>query len=70
MASAGGLNAFKRFLTAMPEDSGVAVILVPHLDPAHKSMMVSLLARQTKLPVVEAAHGMVVQPNHVWLNNK
>lgn len=67
VASAGGLNAFKRFLTAMPEDSGVAIILVPHLDPAHKSMMVSLLARQTKLPVVEAANGMVVQPNHVYV---
>jgi two-component system CheB/CheR fusion protein len=67
VASAGGLNAFKKFLAAMPEDSGFAVILVPHLDPAHKSMMVSLLTRQTKLPVCEAEDGMVVQPDHVYV---
>lgn len=67
VASAGGLNAFKKFLEAMPEDSGVAVILIPHLDPTHKSLMVPLLSRQTKLPVCEAADGMVVQPNRIYV---
>lgn len=55
MASAGGLNAFKKFLEAMPKDSGVAVILIAHWIPYYKSMMVPLLSRQTKLPVCEAA---------------
>ena len=53
-ASAGGLDAFKRFFSAMPADSGVAFVLIPHLDPKHESLMVELLARYTKMPVVEA----------------
>lgn len=67
VASAGGLNAFKRFLEGMPEESGFAVILIPHLDPAHKSMMAPLLSRQTQLPVCEVQDGMVVQPNRVYV---
>ena len=66
-ASAGGLDAFRQFLTAMPSDSGVALILIPHLDPTHESMMVPLLARHTRLPVCEAAQGMKVQPNCVYV---
>jgi two-component system CheB/CheR fusion protein len=66
-ASAGGLDAFKRFFTAMPPDSGIAFVLVPHLDPAHESLMVELLARHTTMPVVEAANDMPVKPNHVYI---
>jgi two-component system, chemotaxis family, CheB/CheR fusion protein len=43
-ASAGGLDACKKFLAALPADSGMAFILVQHLDPTHQSMMVELLA--------------------------
>jgi two-component system, chemotaxis family, CheB/CheR fusion protein len=46
-ASAGGLDALKRFFKAMPADSGMAFVLVPHLDPTHESLMVELVARQT-----------------------
>jgi two-component system CheB/CheR fusion protein len=66
-ASAGGLDAFKRFFSAMPPDSGIAFVLVPHLDPAHKSLMVELLARHTAMPVVEAEHHMAVEANHVYI---
>jgi two-component system CheB/CheR fusion protein len=66
-ASAGGLDAFKKFFAAMPPDSGIAFVLVPHLDPAHKSLMVELLARQTTMPVVEAKNGMPIQANHVYI---
>lgn len=66
-ASAGGLNAFKNFLTAMPANSGIAFVLVPHLDPKHDSMMVELLARHTKMPIVEATDGMNVEANHVYV---
>ena len=45
-ASAGGLEAFKKFFAAMPADSGIAFVLIPHLDPKHESLMVELLARQ------------------------
>lgn len=66
-ASAGGLDAFKRFFGAMPADSGVAFVLIPHLDPKHESLMVELLARYTKMPVVEATDGMAVEANRVHI---
>jgi two-component system CheB/CheR fusion protein len=66
-ASAGGLDAFKRFFAAMPPDSGIAFVLVPHLDPAHESLMVELLSRHTTMPVVEAENNMPVDANHVYI---
>lgn len=66
-ASAGGLDAFKKFFAAMPADSGVAFVLIPHLDPKHESLMVELLARYTKMPVVEATDGMIVEANCVYI---
>jgi two-component system CheB/CheR fusion protein len=66
-ASAGGLEAFKQFLAAMPADSGMAFVLVPHLDPTHQSMMAELLTRQTAMPVAEAVHGQILEPNHVYI---
>lgn len=66
-ASAGGLDAFKKFFSAMPPDSGVAFVLIPHLDPTHESMMAELLARQTTMPVMEAKEGMRVEANRVYI---
>ncbi len=66
-ASAGGLDAFKKFFSVMPADSGIAFVLVPHLDPAHESLMVELLARHTTMQVVEAENGMPVAANHVYI---
>ena len=63
VASAGGLDAFKKFFTAMPADIGIAFVLIPHLDPQHESLMVELLTRHTSMPVVEAAEGMAVEAN-------
>ena len=67
VASAGGLDAFKRFFHAMPADSGIAFVLVPHLDRRHESYMVSLLEKQTAMEVSEAADGVRVQPDHVYV---
>jgi two-component system CheB/CheR fusion protein len=67
VASAGGLDAFKKFFTAMPADSGVAFVLIPHLDPNHESLMVELVARCTKMPVVEATEGAAVEADHVYI---
>jgi two-component system CheB/CheR fusion protein len=67
VASAGGLDAFKKFFNAMPADSGMAFVLVPHLDPTHESLMVGLLSKLTPMPVVEATQGMVVQMNSVYI---
>ncbi len=66
-ASAGGLDAFKKFFTAMPSDSGMAFVLVPHLDPNQESMLAGLLARCTAMPVVEAREGMKLAENHVYV---
>lgn len=51
----------------MPKDSGIAFVLVPHLDPTHKSLMVELLSKQTEMTVSEAEEGMVVEPDHVYI---
>lgn len=66
-ASAGGLEAFKRFFSKMPADSGAAFVLVPHLDPTHKSLMVELLSVQTNMKVCEAKDSMPIEPNHVYV---
>lgn len=67
VASAGGLDAFRKFFTAMPADSGIAFVLVPHLDPQHESLMVELMSRHTAMPVVEVAEAMPVEANHVYI---
>ena len=65
--SAGGLEAFAQFFSHLPADTGLAFVLVPHLEPTHKGMMPELLARHTKMQVVEGEDGMEVQPNHVYV---
>ena len=66
-ASAGGLQAFTSFLEALPSDTGMAFVLVQHLDPAHRSLLVELLAKQTAMPVVEATDGMMLAPDTVFV---
>ena len=66
-ASAGGLEAFKTFLTAAPGDTGMAFVLVQHLDPDHESMMVDLLSRYTNMSVVQVTDAMDVRPNQVYM---
>jgi len=66
-ASAGGLEAFSNLLRSLPEGPGLALILIPHLDPTHESAMVELLSRTTGLPVVQAAEGLRVQVNTVYV---
>jgi len=65
--SAGALEAFEQFFTAMPEDNGLAFVLVPHLDPTHKGMMPELLQRFTRMKVRQAEDGMKVEPNSVYV---
>ncbi len=67
VASAGGVEAFMKFFAAMPSQCGMAFVLVPHLDTKHESSMVGLLRRQTSMPVVEAADGMHVEINSVYV---
>ena len=66
-ASAGGLEAFSELLHNLPEKTGMAFVLVQHLDPKHESALPEILGRTTKLPVEEVTDGTVVQPNHVYV---
>lgn len=67
-ASAGGLEAFSQLLGALPADTGMAFVLVQHLDPKHESALPELLARRTTMPVEEAQQGLKLKPNHVYVN--
>ncbi len=58
-ASAGGLDAFKKLVNAVPINCEMAFVLVPHLDPKYESQMVALLSKVSLLPVVEITQGMV-----------
>jgi two-component system, chemotaxis family, CheB/CheR fusion protein len=66
-ASAGGLEAFRQLLSHLPIDTGMAFVLIQHLDPHHKSLLTEILARETAMPVVEVKSGLAVQPNHVYV---
>jgi len=66
-ASAGGLDAFKKFLENIPEDSGMAYVLVQHLAPLHESLLPKLLSKATILPVFEITDDINLAPNHVYI---
>jgi two-component system, chemotaxis family, CheB/CheR fusion protein len=66
-ASAGGLEAATQMLKALPPRTGMAYVLVQHLDPSHESMLADLLAPHTSMPVQQAAQGTKVEPDHVYI---
>ncbi len=66
-ASAGGLEAFEQFFTHAPPDTGMAFVLIQHLDPKHKSILSELVQRYTKMPVHEVEDGVAVVPNTVYV---
>src|SRR5664279_3240908 len=65
--SAGGLEVFKHLLADLPADSGLAIVFVQHLDPKHHSLLREILGRSTTMAVREAADGMAVEANHVYV---
>ena len=66
-ASAGGLDALERFFQNMTESSGMAFIVVSHLDPNHISIMPELIQKSTKMKLFQAEDGMLVEPDHVYV---
>jgi len=66
-ASAGGLEAFESFFTAMPENSGMAFVLISHLDPTHISILPELIQKKTKMKVHLVEDGVKIQPNGVYV---
>ena len=66
-ASAGGLEAFTELLKHLPSDSGMAFVLIQHLDPTHQSFLRDALAKASPMPVSEAVEGELVKANHVYV---
>jgi len=66
-ASAGGLEALESFFSQMPAENGMAFIVIQHLSPDYKSMMVELLSKRTAMIVRRAEEGMLVEANSVYL---
>ncbi len=66
-ASAGGLEAFIDLVSAIPADTGLAFVLIQHLDPRHDSMLAGILAASTVLPIQEIADGMGIERNHIYV---
>jgi two-component system, chemotaxis family, CheB/CheR fusion protein len=66
-ASAGGLRALQRFLGKLPDDTGMAFVVIVHLDPHHESQMAELLQASTAMPVRQVTQSLTAQPNHVYI---
>ena len=66
-ASAGGLEAFTRLIRHLPGNTGMAFVLVQHLDPEHESKLPELLAKTSKMPVLEVANNTRVKQNHIYV---
>ncbi|HUP62398.1 MAG TPA: CheR family methyltransferase [Thermoanaerobaculia bacterium] len=66
-ASAGGLEAFIELVSAIPDGTGMAYVLIQHLDPRHDSMLVGILAGAASIPVHEVADGMRIERDHVYV---
>ncbi|MEP7051648.1 MAG: chemotaxis protein CheB, partial [Pseudomonadota bacterium] len=66
-ASAGGLEAFEQFFGQVPKACGIAFVVVQHLDPTHKGILVELLQRTTEMPVLWVKDGLRVEPDHVYV---
>ena len=66
-ASAGGLEAFGQVLSAIPKNTGMAFVLVQHLDPSHESQLAALLAPCSAMPIVTVRDAMPIEPNKVYV---
>jgi two-component system CheB/CheR fusion protein len=66
-ASAGGLEALEQFFANVPKNSGMAYVVIQHLDPSHKGAMVELLQRVAVIPVLQVKDRQRIQPDHVYV---
>lgn len=66
-ASAGGLRALQRFFGGLPKDTGMAFVVIVHLDPHHESQMAELLQASSAMPVRQVSRSLSVEPDHVYI---
>ena len=65
--SAGALNAYKALLDALPSNTGMAFVIISHMNPAASSQLALILSRHTKMPVTVASMAMRIRANHVYV---
>ena len=66
-ASAGGLDAFKKLLSAIPIDSGMSYVFVQHLKSTHESLLPEILQKVTRIPVLEISDDIKIEQNHIYV---
>src|SRR5579864_5722606 len=66
-ASAGGIEAFSELIRNLPGNTGMAFVLIQHLDPTHSSILTELIAKETRMPVSEVTDEMRLEPNHIYV---
>ncbi len=66
-ASAGGIQALQAFFDNMPDQSGMAFVVIMHLSPDHESSLAQILQNRTLMPVVQVMETVEVAPNHVYV---
>jgi len=65
--SAGALNAYKALLDHLPADTGMAFVIISHINPAAQSQLAEILARHTRMPALVATVAMPISANHVYV---
>jgi two-component system CheB/CheR fusion protein len=65
--SAGALNAYKALMDAMPHDTGMAFVIISHMNPTANSQLAKILSRHTKMSVIVASEAMLIIANHVYV---
>jgi len=66
-ASAGGIEAFTDLMSSLPADTGMAFVLIQHLDPHHHSLLTELISKKTSMQAKEVTDGMTIERNHVYV---
>jgi chemotaxis response regulator CheB len=66
-ASAGGLEAVSALLKNLPDNTGMAFIIIQHLEPTHKSMLADILTQSTAMPVREITDNLEIKPDHTYV---
>src|SRR5688572_8219614 len=66
-SSAGGLEAFSKFLETLPSNLGMAYVYVQHLSPSHESLLPEILERKTNMPVMRTEQDMQIERDHVYV---
>lgn len=66
-ASAGGLEALEQFISHIPAGTGIAFVVIQHLDPTQKGMLPELLQRKTNMQVIQVKDRMMVKPNQIYV---